>query len=178
MIDEFGWYSLATKIASPNFDERPKNTTMELIVIHGISLPPGEFGTNEINNLFLNKSNIDDLKDLKVSAHFLINRLGEITQFVSCNNRAWHCGESTWNNKSACNDFSVGIELEGTDDIAYTDIQYQQLIKLISDLVTTYPKLQKVVGHCHIAPERKTDPGEVFEWNKLFTAIGNHFDGR
>lgn len=171
-----GWISLPgiRQRPSPNYDARPAGTAINLLVIHNISLPPGEFGTDCPAKLFLNELDFDahpwfdQIKGLKVSSHFLIEREGTVTQFVSCNDRAWHAGLSTFNGRSACNDFSIGIELEGTDDLPYTDTQYQQLGELTTALKTHYP-LTAVRGHCHIAPSRKTDPGKAFDWARYAT---------
>jgi len=140
-------------------------------VIHNISLPPGEFNTPYIADLFLNRIDVNahpwfaNLKDLKVSAHFFINRQGHVTQFVSCDRRAWHAGVSNLNGREQCNDFSIGIELEGTDALAYEDAQYASLAELTGCLRQHYP-LTDVRGHHDIAPERKTDPGESFDWQR------------
>lgn len=156
---------------SPNFNKRPDPSDITLLVIHNISLPPGEFGTPYVRDLFLNQIQLDahpwfeNLAGLKVSAHFLITRKGRITQFVSCNDRAWHAGVSLFNGREQCNDFSIGIELEGTDDRPYTKRQYDVLATLTANLRTRYP-LDAVRGHCHIAPDRKTDPGSSFDWNR------------
>jgi AmpD protein len=152
----------------------------ELIVVHGISLPPGEFGGRKIDELFLNCLDpsehpyFRDICQLRVSSHVLISRQGDMTQYVSFARRAWHAGESRHCGRNACNDFSVGIELEGTDDSPYEPIQYQRLARLILLLRNTYPSLKSadVVGHCHIAPGRKTDPGESFDWNLLGGLLG------
>lgn len=159
-------------ILSPNCDARPENTEIELLVIHGISLPKGEFGNGNIEALFLNQLNSEvhpsfaALKNLKVSAHLVIYRSGQITQFVPFNQRAWHAGESCFHGKNNCNDFSIGIELEGTDDTSYLPIQYEKLIAVTRLLCKKYPKITKnnIVGHSDIAPERKTDPGQFFDW--------------
>lgn len=166
-----GWIPLPgiRQRPSPNCDARPAGTAINLLVIHNISLPPGEFGTDCPARLFLNELDFDahpwfeQIRGLKVSSHFLIERDGTVTQFVSCNDRAWHAGLSTFNGRSACNDFSIGIELEGTDDLPYTDAQYRRLGELTTALKTHYP-LTAVRGHCHIAPSRKTDPGKAFDW--------------
>lgn len=156
---------------SPNFDARASSTDVSLLVIHNISLPPGEFGTDCPAKLFLNELDFDahpwfdQIRGLKVSSHFLIERDGQITQFVSCNDRAWHAGVSEFQHRPACNDFSIGIELEGTDDLPYTDNQYQALETLTQTLKTHY-RLKHVRGHCHIAPSRKTDPGPAFDWDR------------
>lgn len=165
---------------SPNQNERPDKTDISGIVIHNISLPPGEFGGGWIDDLFLNQLDptahpyFKDIADIKVSAHVLIRRTGQLVQYVPFHQRAWHAGESCWDAREGCNDFTVGIEIEGCDEKTFESVQYQQLAKLINSLVETYPKLDKsrVTGHQHIAPGRKTDPGPHFDWdylNKLIT---------
>ena len=170
-----GLLSSALQVNSPNYDDRPDSEDIQLLVIHGISLPPGEFGGGYIEQLFTNCLNPDEhpyfkeIKDLKVSTHLLISRDGIITQFVPFQKRAWHAGESCHKDRQCCNDFSIGIELEGTDDEPYTDVQYETLNKIIRVLQDTYPALIKdnIVGHCHIAPQRKTDPGSAFDWSRI-----------
>lgn len=159
-------------IESPNCDTRPKNIDVILLVIHGISLPKGEFGNGNIEALFLNKININThpsfatLKNLRVSAHLVIYQDGQITQFVPFHKRAWHAGTSCFQGKNNCNDFSIGIELEGTDDTGYLPIQYERLVVVTKAICSTYPKitLDHIVGHSDIAPGRKTDPGPFFDW--------------
>ena len=171
-IDSEGWLKPEDSVRllpSPNFNDRPDPADISLLVIHNISLPPGKFGTPYIADLFLNQLDLGAdpwfacLDGLKVSAHFLIDRTGFITQFVSCNMRAWHAGVSNFEGREQCNDFSLGIELEGTDTQAYTEEQYQALDCLTEALKARYP-LRAVQGHCHIAPIRKTDPGPYFDW--------------
>lgn len=160
---------------SPHHDERPYGVLIDMIVVHGISLPPGQFGSDAIENFFCGKLDINshpafaDIATLRVSAHLLIRRTGEIIQFVPFTKRAWHAGVSSFEGKIRCNDFSIGIELEGTDDIAYEQAQYQQLSKVITLLRQTYPAIQqnRIVGHIDIAPGRKTDPGPAFDWGYL-----------
>ena len=157
--------------SSPNFDSRPKDTDISLIVIHSISLPPGKYGGNEIKDFFLNEldtSNheyFESIKNLKVSSHILIKRTGETLQFVPFNKRAWHAGISSYLGKENCNDYSIGIELEGTDDSEFTDEQYNSLKNLTSSLIRSYPNLSedRLVGHSDIAPGRKSDPGIFFD---------------
>ncbi len=171
-LDHRGILQEAEQIASPNCDERPEGEPITLLVVHGISLPPGEFGGDAIASLFTNSLDcaahpaFEALSGLRVSAHFLIRRRGEIVQFVPCAKRAWHAGESRHAGRERCNDFSVGIELEGTDDIAYADPQYEALAGLAAALIARYP-IADVVGHCDIAPGRKTDPGPAFDWPRL-----------
>ena len=163
------------QVLSPHFDARPAGVDPALIIVHGISLPPGEFGGPWIDRLF--SGNLppevhpffQGLKGWRVSAHALIGRDGAITQYVPFGARAWHAGRSHYQGREACNDFSIGIELEGTDEIAYTDAQYAALAALIAALLATYPTLsaEHVVGHSDVAPQRKTDPGASFEWPRL-----------
>ena len=160
---------------SPNADERPQNCPPSLIVIHNISLPPNEFGGPYIEQLFTNCLDLNThpyfarIGTQRVSAHLLLRRDGTVIQFVPFNRRAWHAGESSYNGRQRCNDFSIGIELEGADDIPYEKVQYTVLASLIDALRIAYPCLSKhaVVGHCDIAPTRKTDPGPAFDWQHL-----------
>jgi AmpD protein len=167
-----GWYSGCKHLASPNFNSRPVNALVRIIVIHSISLPPSIYNNNYIEDFFQNQLDIDahpyfkEIKDLKVSAHFLIKRNGEIIQFVSCNDRAWHAGESSYQGKENCNDFSIGIELEGDDETPFEDDQYIKLIELLGCLKKEY-NVKDIVGHSDIAPSRKTDPGPMFDWKKI-----------
>ena len=171
-ITDDGLLEGARFVASPNCDTRPANAQIELIVIHNISLPPGEFGGSAITDLFLNRLDpaahayYAGVAHLRVSAHFLLRRDGDITQFVSCAQRAWHAGVSLWRGRECCNDFSVGIELEGTDEIPFEDAQYARLAGLIAALKAKYP-IVDVTGHSDIAPGRKTDPGAAFQWKRV-----------
>lgn len=171
-----GWLSGVRRIASPNCDARPPGTAINMLVIHNISLPPGEFGGEAIAQLFTNildteaHSYYAQLRDLKVSAHFLVRRNGEIIQFVPCSKRAWHAGTSLWQGRSCCNDFSIGVELEGSDQVPFSDRQYAALARLTRLLQRTYP-LRAIVGHADIAPERKTDPGHCFDWPRYLAAL-------
>ncbi len=171
-IDERGYANLARQVRSPNRDSRPPGTAVSLIVVHGISLPPGEFGGEAIAQLFANRLDPQahpyyaSIADIKVSAHFLIRRDGELVQFVGCNDRAWHAGASSWHGREGCNDFSVGIELEGTDDVPYTAAQYTRLARLVRALRRAYP-ITDVAGHSDVSPSRKTDPGPEFDWPRL-----------
>lgn len=172
VINDAGFANKAKVLLSPNFDDRPSNSNVNLIVIHNISLPPRNYEGNNIIELFTNKLNPDDheyfksISNLKVSSHFLIRRDGSLFQFVSCLNRAWHAGESSWNEIKNCNDFSIGIELEGSDYDAFESKQYIGLQELIQSLINKYP-IKDIVGHSDIAPSRKTDPGPYFEWDKI-----------
>ena len=171
-LDADGRVPLARYIESPNCDERPPRTPITLAVIHGISLPPGEFGGPGIVELFTNRLDPNahpyyaSIVDLRVSSHFVIRRDGEIFQFVPCEKRAWHAGASSWRGRAGCNDFSLGIELEGADTVPYATIQYQILARLLKALHRRY-RFRHVVGHSDIAPGRKTDPGPAFDWKRL-----------
>ena len=171
-LDADGFVESATQVASPNFDTRPDRCIIDLIVIHNISLPPNEYGGPGVMQLFTNQLNPNEhpyyaeIYTHKVSSHFFIRRDGELMQFVSCLQRAWHAGVSSWNSRERCNDFSVGIELEGSDYEAFTAAQYKTLKKLITSLKDSYP-VQDIVGHSDIAPGRKTDPGPYFDWQKI-----------
>ena len=159
-------------VPSPNCDERPAGSTVDLLVIHHISLPPGEFGGGGIVELFTNRLDpaahpyYATIAGAKVSAHFLVRRDGELIQFVSCARRAWHAGESSWKGRARCNDFSLGVELEGTGEIPYTDAQYSRLAELARALTARYP-IADIAGHSDIAPGRKTDPGASFDWARF-----------
>jgi N-acetyl-anhydromuramoyl-L-alanine amidase len=167
----------AAQLPSPNCDERPEGTVITLVVIHGISLPPGEFGGSAIAELFTNRLDpsghpyFATVAQLRVSAHFLIGREGALTQFVPCVRRAWHAGASSWRGRENCNDFSVGIELEGSDDVPYADAQYASLGRLTRALCRRYP-IVGLAGHSDIAPGRKTDPGPAFDWARYRRSVG------
>ena len=171
-IDERGYANLARRVPSPNCDARPPGTVVTLAVIHGISLPPGQFGGDAIERFFTNRLDpathpfYASIAHLHVSAHFLLRRDGRLLQFVSCDDRAWHAGISRFRGRTHCNDFSVGVELEGTDDVRYEAAQYAMLARLLKALARRYP-IQHVVGHSDIAPDRKTDPGPAFDWARL-----------
>lgn len=169
----------ATVCLSPNQDERPPGCEPELIVIHGISLPPGRFGGPHIEQLFTNRLDWDahpyfrEIRGMQVSSHLLIRRKGTVMQFVPFNRRAWHAGPSCFRGRSRCNDFSLGIELEGTDDIPYTADQYRQLAAVIRAICAAYPALssRNIAGHCDISPGRKSDPGPAFDWLRLYDGL-------
>jgi len=178
IVDAAGRVDTARYLASPNCDERPPGEAVTLLVIHNISLPPGEFGGDGIVRLFTNALDygahpyFGSLAGLRVSAHFLIRRSGELLQFVPCAKRAWHAGASAWCGRSGCNDFSIGIELEGADDLPYTEPQYRALAELTRALQATYP-IADVAGHNDIAPGRKTDPGPSFDWPRFRKSIAS-----
>jgi len=175
-IDAAGWVPAARRLTSPNRDARPPDARIELLLVHNISLPPGEFGTGQIERLFTNRLDPDahpyfaSLRGLRVSAHFLIARDGRLTQFVACTERAWHAGESVFEGRTRCNDFSLGVELEGTDTLAYTDHQYEVLTRLARTLFAAYP-LRAVRGHSDVSAPRKTDPGAAFDWRRFAAAL-------
>ena len=162
------------QVLSPHCDARPAGTVAELLVVHGISLPPGEFGGPWIDRLFTNTLPLDmhpyfaEIGELRVSSHLLVARDGEVTQFVKFTDRAWHAGQSNYNGRAACNDFSIGVELEGSDTLAYEAAQYEVLAKVVAALCDAYPGLspERLVGHSDISPGRKTDPGPAFDWQR------------
>ena len=164
---------------SPNFNKRPEKSDISLIVIHSISLPPEVYGNNYVEDFFLNKLNISDhdyfneIKDMRVSSHIYIKRTGETIQFVPLNMRAWHAGKSCYKGIDDCNNYSIGIELEGTDNDHFSNQQYQSLIQISKLIINNYPKINKntIVGHSDISPGRKTDPGNDFEWNRYLDAL-------
>ncbi len=172
-VDEDGWARGARVLPSPNFEARPLGAVPALIVVHNISLPPGEFGGSAIADLFLNRLDCDahpyfdaHLRGLRVSSHFVIRRDGSLEQFVSCEERAWHAGVSNFFGRERCNDFSIGIELEGADASAFEGEQYTTLAALVAALVARYP-IEALAGHSDIAPGRKTDPGPHFDWARV-----------
>ena len=172
-----GWYRFAKHVPSPNFEARPSGVATDLLVLHSISLPPGQFSGDAIEQFFTNTLDhnshpyFEQLRGVKVSAHFLIRRGGELIQFVSCDQRAWHAGVSTHAGRSNCNDFSVGIELEGFEGESFSTYQYESLISLLPMLLSQYP-ISFIAGHEHIAPERKKDPGAGFIWRYLQQGVG------
>ena len=188
-ISEDGWVAQdefaaskasVSRALSPNHDDRPADAEIELLVIHAISLPPGEFGGAAIEQFFLNQLDVTQhpyfasIAYLKVSAHFLIRREGALVQFVSCAKRAWHAGESSWRGRSRCNDFSIGVELEGSDEATFTPAQYHRLVELTGAIQKTYP-IADIVGHSDIAPGRKTDPGTLFDWTTFRSRLQKTF---
>ena len=172
-----GWYRFARHLASPNFGARPAGTRPDLLLIHSISLPPGQYGTSQVQRLFTNQLDWDahdyfrSIRGLQVSAHFFITRDGQLWQFVSCDERAWHAGESSYCGKTNCNDDSVGIELEGLEGQTFEPAQYETLSSLGAALLQAYP-IAHVAGHEHVAPGRKQDPGAGFDWPALRRALG------
>jgi len=181
-----GVVATARQCLSPNRDLRPLGTAIDLLIIHGISMPPGEFGSDDVDRLFTNcldparHKSYADICQLRVSAHLLIKRAGELVQYVPFEERAWHAGVSQFQGRERCNDFSIGIELEGTDDIPYDDRQYTRLIAVIMGLRALYPEItpDRIVGHCDVAPGRKTDPGPVFDWARLHTTLAERGENR
>ena len=179
MYIDKGWISTAIRLASPNADSRPDDSDISLLVIHNISLPPGQFGGGHVGELFTNQLSPNahpyfaQIADLKVSAHVLIDREGVVTQFVPFHQRAWHAGLSAFDGRSACNDYSIGIELEGTDTAFYTNKQYAQLGEITQSLMAEYSALtaERVTGHSDIASGRKTDPGASFNWERFRALI-------
>ena len=173
------WLDGVRHLPSPNADERPPGTAVDLLVIHNISLPPGHFGDGQVQAFFTNRLDplahpyFASIADLTVSAHLLIERDGTTTQFVALERRAWHAGQSTFCGRDRCNDFSIGIELEGTDDLPFSDIQYDRLADLTLRIRTLFPSIgdDSIVGHSDVAPGRKTDPGPHFDWDRLHTML-------
>ena len=167
-----GWYAPARRVDSPTHGPRPDGAQIDLVVVHSISLPPGQYGTGDIERLFTNKLDWDadpyfnTIRGIEVSSHFVIARSGTITQFVDCDRRAWHAGRSHWRARENCNDDSIGIELEGLEGESFTEAQYTALTKLCRDLAQRY-SIRFIAGHEHIAPGRKGDPGAGFEWQKM-----------
>lgn len=176
---EAGWLAEARRVPSDNYEPRPAGSQPELLVIHNISLPPGQFGGDCIERFFSNCLDwdehpfFDEIREVKVSSHLLIQRAGEVVQFVSFDDRAWHAGVSHYQGRDNCNDFSIGIELEGTDELPYTDQQYDTLQGISLALFKAYPTMsaQRVAGHCDIAPGRKTDPGPAFDWQRYLQPL-------
>lgn len=171
-LDAQGWLEGARRVPSANCDARPAGEAVRLVVIHNISLPPGEFGGSGVEALFTNRLDAEEhpyyagIRDLRVSAHFFIRRDGELVQFVPCGLRAWHAGASSWRGRQRCNDFSIGIELEGSDELPFSDAQYAALNRLLAVLAGRYA-IEGLAGHADIAPGRKTDPGPHFDWKRV-----------
>lgn len=185
-IDDAGWIHRAdggdggdggvVRIDSPNHDARPDGIDVSLIVVHAISLPPGVFGGRDIEALFTNALDptahpyFATIAALRVSAHFVVHRDGSLVQFVSCDARAWHAGVSSFEGRTRCNDFSIGIELEGDDETPFEDVQYDRLVALVDVLAARY-RIAAIAGHADIAPDRKTDPGPCFDWSRLLAGV-------
>ena len=179
-IDTQGeWLEGVRKVISPNCDQRPDDMEIDLLVIHNISLPPDKFGGEYIDQLFTNSLDEEhhpyfkEIASLRVSSHILINRQGLLTQYVPFTQRAWHAGESEFEGRCNCNDYSIGIELEGCDDKDFTREQYETLANITEEIIRFWPKIskQRITGHCHIAPDRKTDPGPRFNWDLYYSSI-------
>ncbi|MEQ1683701.1 MAG: 1,6-anhydro-N-acetylmuramyl-L-alanine amidase AmpD [Burkholderiaceae bacterium] len=172
-----GWWRKARRCESPNFGARPAGVAVDLVVLHSISLPPGEFGGDAIERLFTNRLDWNahpyyaQIRGMQVSSHFLVRRDGELLQFVSCDERAWHAGASSWRGRDDCNDFSIGIELEGLEGGLFEAPQYEALAPLVRALAKQYP-ITALAGHEHVAPGRKQDPGPGFDWPRLKAALG------
>ncbi|MGQ2981193.1 MAG: 1,6-anhydro-N-acetylmuramyl-L-alanine amidase AmpD [Polaromonas sp.] len=172
-----GWYRYARALASPNFGPRPAGAAVDLIVLHSISLPPGQYGTGQVHRLFMNELDWDahpyfqGIRGMQVSAHFFITRDGGLWQFVSCDQRAWHAGPSSYRGRSNCNDDSIGIELEGLEGSRFEAAQYETLSSICAALLRHYP-VQHIAGHEHIASGRKQDPGPGFDWSRLQASLG------
>lgn len=177
--DNYEWFKSARRVVSPNCDERPAGCGIDAIIIHGISLPPGRYGGPYIDQLFTNALEVDahdyfrGIGSLQVSSHLLIDRKGVLTQYVPFSKRAWHAGESRLGERVACNDFTIGIELEGCDDEAYEEAQYRCLAEVVAALQGRWPDIcrERIVGHCDVAPGRKTDPGTAFDWGYFFRLL-------
>ena len=174
-----GWYRCARALASPNFGPRPEDAQTDLIVIHAISLPPGGYGNHNVQRLFTNQLDWDahpyfqSIRGTQVSSHFFISRAGELWQFVSCDARAWHAGQSSYRGRNNCNDDSIGIELEGLEGNSFEDVQYETLSTVCAALMSQYPVVH-IAGHEHIAPGRKHDPGPGFDWQELKRSLALH----
>jgi len=176
-----GWFTKSHKVISPNFNERPENITIDAIILHSISLPPGCYKGNDVDDFFSNCLDCDkapfydEIRDLTVSAHLLIRRNGELIQYVSLFDRAWHAGPSRLGHQENCNDFSIGIELEGTDNSCFESAQYNTLAGVVSALLKYFPEItrERIVGHSDIAPGRKTDPGTGFDWQRWQDMLNN-----
>ena len=173
------WLLGARRLVSPNCDERPSGDDVDTLVIHGISLPPGEFGGGHVEDLFCNRLDPDahpsfaELAQLRVAAHLLVRRDGKVVQFCPFDRRAWHAGESAFDGREACNDFSIGIELEGVDHLPYESVQYARLTEVVKLLIRHFPAIspERIVGHSDIATGRKTDPGPAFDWERLWSGV-------
>ena len=174
-----GWYRFARRLASPNFGPRPADAVVDLVVLHSISLPPGQYGGDEVQALFTNTLDwsahpyFRQIEGMQVSSHFYVRRDGRLWQFVSCDQRAWHAGVSSWRGRDNCNDFSVGIELEGLEGDTFEAAQYEALDAVCAALAQRYP-IRGIAGHEHVAPGRKQDPGPGFDWPRMRRSLGWH----
>ncbi len=172
-----GWWSVARRVDSPNFNARPEDAVVDTVVLHSISLPPGVYGGDEVERLFANRLDwsahpyFETIRGLQVSAHFFVRRGGEVLQFVSIADRAWHAGRSRWDGRESCNDFSIGVELEGLEGDRFEAAQYDALARLLRAL-DGERAIRHVVGHEHVAPGRKADPGQGFDWTGLASLLG------
>ncbi|QLB13526.1 AmpD protein [Bisgaardia hudsonensis] len=174
-----GWLENERKVISPHFDQRPDLKDISLLVIHYISLPPSQFGGGYIDDFFQGKLDpnqhpyFQEIYQMRVSSHCFIDRVGKVTQYVSFNDRAWHAGVSSFQGREKCNDFAIGIELEGDNDHPFTDLQYQKLIQVTKQIMNTYPLItrERIVGHCDISPNRKIDPGQYFDWDRFLNHL-------
>jgi AmpD protein len=177
-----GWWRLARQVPSPNFGPRPSGAVLDLVVLHSISLPPGEYGGDGIERLFTNTLDWDahpyfnQIRGAEVSAHFVVRRDGECLQFVSVLDRAWHAGRSSWQGRDNCNDYSIGIELEGLEDTPFDAPQYDSLMRLLRAIAAPWP-VRNIVGHEHVAPGRKRDPGSAFDWSLLASSVRAEWPG-
>lgn len=175
-VNPDGWCTAAWRYDSPHYNARPADAAIDLLVVHNISLPAGQFGGPHVSDLFTGRvdynadPSLAGLRNVAVSAHFLVRRDGRLVQYVSCNDRAWHAGVSHFQGRANCNDYSIGVEMEGTDNVAFTSVQYDVLAQLAQALQNRYP-LHWITGHEHVAPGRKTDPGPCFDWTRLDTLL-------
>ncbi|WP_439239903.1 1,6-anhydro-N-acetylmuramyl-L-alanine amidase AmpD [Lonepinella sp. BR2474] len=179
MVNVQGWLKNIRHLPSPHFDSRPDPQDISLLVIHYISLPPEQFGGGFVDDFFLGKLDptvhpyFEDIYQVRVSAHFFIERDGRITQYVSLQDRAWHAGLSSFQGRDKCNDYAIGIELEGSNEQPFTEAQYKELAEITRQIMAIYPKItaDRIVGHCDISPERKIDPGQYFDWDKYLKLL-------
>lgn len=182
-VNPDGWCDAAWRYDSPHYNARPADAAIDLLVVHNISLPAGRFGGPHVSDLFTGRvdynadPSLASLRDVTVSAHFLVRRDGRLVQYVSCNDRAWHAGLSQFQGRANCNDYSIGVEMEGTDNVAFTSVQYDVLAQLAQALQNRYP-LRWITGHEHVAPGRKTDPGPCFDWARLDALLKQQAAGK
>ncbi len=182
-VNPDGWCAAAWRYDSPHYNARPADAAIDLLVVHNISLPAGRFGGPHVSDLFTGRvdynadPSLAALRNVAVSAHFLVRRDGRLVQYVSCNDRAWHAGVSQFQGRANCNDYSIGVEMEGTDNVAFTSVQYDVLAQLAQALQNRYP-LRWITGHEHVAPGRKTDPGPCFDWTLLDALLKQQAAGK